>query len=204
MIVADIEYPRIFHSPGLEPWVLGILLRVKPKSMLDVGCGHGFWGFISKRRVSSLSWIVGLDLNYDRLIKARAAYDDVVLADAEKLPFRAGSFDALLAVEVLHGLRGNKLVAVLQWIKGICKRVAIISFPGLNSDQRRVLTEHGFSLYRYLLRGFALIGNSGEVFSMYETGFIKFTGLLARILYPLLRLMKWFQEGYHLVTYFRE
>lgn len=60
MFVADTEYPAVFHSPGLEPWVLGTLLRVKLNSMVDAGCGYGFWGFIAKRRVNSLSYVVGL------------------------------------------------------------------------------------------------------------------------------------------------
>ena len=204
MIAADTKYPEIFHSPGLEPWVFGILLRTKPNSMIDVGCGYGFWGFIGKRRVNSLSYVIGLDLDYDRLAKARVAYDDVVLADAEKLPFRARSFDAILAIEVLHGLERYKLATTLQQIKEICKRIAIISFPKLGSDQMRSLTEYGFKQYRYLLRGFVLISHNGKVFLMYETRFIKFIGLLTRILYLLLKLMKWFKEGYHLAIYFRE
>lgn len=39
---ADTDYPRIFHSSGLEPWILGILLEVKPRNMLDVSCGYCF------------------------------------------------------------------------------------------------------------------------------------------------------------------
>jgi|GEM_PF-7023576 len=59
MIIADREYPKIFHSPGLEPWVLGILLRVKPNSLVDVGCGYGFWGFIvGQTTLLTLIWTV--------------------------------------------------------------------------------------------------------------------------------------------------
>ena len=47
-LVPDEDYPRIFHSPGLEPWVFGILLRTKPNSMIDVGCGYGFWALLLK------------------------------------------------------------------------------------------------------------------------------------------------------------
>jgi len=204
MIIADTEYPRIFHSPGLEPWVLGVLLRVKPNSMVDVGCGYGFWGFIARRRVSSLSYVAGLDLDYYRLAKARVIYDDVILADARKLPFRANSFDAVLAIEVLHGLEAGKLATTLQQIKEVCRRVAIISFPKLSSKQRRVLTGHSFKQYRYLLRGFILVSDSGEVILMYKTRFIKFVGLLVRIVYSLLKLIRWFKEGYHLAIYFRK
>ena len=204
MLTADKNYSKIFHSPGLEPWVLGVLLRVKPNSMVDVGCGYGFWGFIAKRHINSLSYVVGLDLDRDRLIKAKVAYDDMVLADAKKLPFRASSFDAVLAIEVLHGLEGDKLTTTLQQIKEICKRVAIISFPKLGSNQRRVLMEHRLKKYRYLLRGFVLVSDGGEVILMYETRFIKFLRLLVKVAYPLLKLIRLFKEGYHLAIYFRE
>jgi len=204
ILIADRNYSKIFHSPGLEPWVLGVLLRVKPNSMVDVGCGYGFWGFIAKRRINSLGYVVGLDLDRDRLIKAKVAYDDIVLADARRLPFRASSFDAVLAIEVLHGLEGDKLATTLQQIKEVCKRVAIISFPKLSSDQRRVLMEHRLKKHRYLLRGFILVSDGGEVILMYETKFIRFLRLLVKVAYPLLKLMKWFKEGYHLAVYFRE
>jgi len=203
MLRADYEYTRVFHSPGLEPWVLGVLLSIKPSSLLDIGCGYGFWGFIAKRSADSLSYVVGLDLDSDRLARAKAVYDDVVLADARRLPFRASSFDTVLAIEVLHGLEGGELATTLKQIKEMCKRVAIASFPRLSSEQRRVLVEHRFKRYRYLLRGFILVGDGGEVISMYETKLMKFLRPLVKVIYPLLKFMKWFREGYHLAVYLR-
>lgn len=58
IITADVEYPVLFHSPGLEPWILGLLLEFKPRTMLDVGCGYGFWGFIVKRRLFLITLIM--------------------------------------------------------------------------------------------------------------------------------------------------
>jgi len=106
MIIADTKYPQIFHSPGLEPWILGLLLNVKPRSLLDVGCGYGFWSFIIRRRISSVSYIVGIEISSEKIQKAKTIYD-VVLADARYPPFRSKSFNAVLAVEVLHGLKGG-------------------------------------------------------------------------------------------------
>ncbi len=65
MLTADKNYSKNFHSPGLEPWVLGVLLRVKLNNMVDTSCGHGFWGFIAKRRINSLSYVAGFDLDYE-------------------------------------------------------------------------------------------------------------------------------------------
>ena len=47
-LIYDREYTWIFHSSGLEPWVCGLLRRLKPVSVLDVGCGLGYWGLILK------------------------------------------------------------------------------------------------------------------------------------------------------------
>jgi protein-L-isoaspartate O-methyltransferase len=38
----DSEYSLTFHSPGIEPWITGLLKNFKPSSVLDVGCGLGF------------------------------------------------------------------------------------------------------------------------------------------------------------------
>jgi len=27
-MIPDRDYPRVFHSPGLEPWILGLLLML--------------------------------------------------------------------------------------------------------------------------------------------------------------------------------
>ncbi|RLF17805.1 MAG: hypothetical protein DRZ82_09395 [Thermoprotei archaeon] len=64
-----------------------------------------FWAFIARKRASGLSYIVGVDLDYDRLTKARAAYDDVILADAKRLPFRASSSDAVAATNINHAVK---------------------------------------------------------------------------------------------------
>ncbi len=38
----DQDYIKVFHSPGVEPWITGLLKVVRPRSVLDVGCGFGF------------------------------------------------------------------------------------------------------------------------------------------------------------------
>ena len=106
-MIPDRDYPRVFHSPGLEPWILGLLIDARPRSILDVGCGYGFWGFVVRSRVSSVDYIVGLDLDFGRVVRAGGLYDGVV-ANAVFPPFREGVFDVVLAVEGLHGLKhGN-------------------------------------------------------------------------------------------------
>jgi len=75
------DYPKVFHSPGLEPRILGLLIDARPRSVLDVGCGYGFWGFVVRSRVSGVDYIVGLDLDFGRVVRAGGLYDDVVVAN---------------------------------------------------------------------------------------------------------------------------
>jgi ribosomal protein L11 methylase PrmA len=82
MIRYDSEYTFTFHSPGLEPWVLGLLRQFKPKSVLDVGCGPGFWGFILKGYLG-VPRVVGVDIDPVKveLAKMFNVYDELYVSD---------------------------------------------------------------------------------------------------------------------------
>ena len=43
--------------------------------MVDAGCGCGFWGFIAKRRINSLSYVVGLVLDYEMSFQYKLLYN---------------------------------------------------------------------------------------------------------------------------------
>jgi len=66
----DSRYTLTFHSPGIEPWVLGLLKQVRPRSVLDVGCGLGLWGLIL-RGYLGVSHIVGVDIDSNKVEFAR-------------------------------------------------------------------------------------------------------------------------------------
>jgi SAM-dependent methyltransferase len=108
--------------------------------MLDVGCGYGFWGFICSRCINSLKYVVGFDIDLDKVRKAKPIYDDVLLADAKAPPFRGGSFDAVLAVEVLHGL-GEEAVKSLV---NVHRKLLIVTYPSSNRELIRLLEGLGF------------------------------------------------------------
>jgi SAM-dependent methyltransferase len=71
------------------------LLGDGPGSLLDVGCGTGFYGgaFADHR------WTVtGVDVSEDMLRFARARGLEVVQADAAAMPFDAAAFDAVVSM----------------------------------------------------------------------------------------------------------
>jgi len=182
-MIPDRDYPRVFHSPGLEPWILGLLIDAKPRGILDVGCGYGFWGFVVRGRVSGVDYIVGLDLDFGRVVRAGGLYDGgvVVAANAVFPPFREGVFDVVLAVEVLQGLDSSDLAKTLESYKAIAGKIVVATFPGSSGRLCKLLKSLGFSVYRYLLRGYAVIGGD-DVYVMYDTMLWRIVRLLLRIL----------------------
>jgi SAM-dependent methyltransferase len=72
----------------------------KDARFLDVGCGRGALGSL----MCDIGLFVGFDLNPDALAKAREHAPDskFVRGNAEYLPFRNGSFDAVCSMSVLQ------------------------------------------------------------------------------------------------------
>jgi len=73
------------------------LLPTRYSRVLDVGCGDGRW--IKKLHCER----VGLDVDKDELVKAKSVCN-VVLADAQHLPFRKKVFDLVTFLEVIQYL----------------------------------------------------------------------------------------------------
>jgi ubiquinone/menaquinone biosynthesis C-methylase UbiE len=93
-----------------ESWVrpaFDLLGEVRGLDVLDYGCGHGMAAVVLARRGAR---VTGLDLSagYVREARARAEANAVaaafVQADAERLPFAAGSFDRIWGSAILHHL----------------------------------------------------------------------------------------------------
>jgi SAM-dependent methyltransferase len=86
--------------PGLSPAEVDVLTRFLGRTRghgrcLDLGCGNG----VAIPRLQELGWsVVGVDASEDQLHRARDRGFDVVLADAERLPFDAGTFDAAVSL----------------------------------------------------------------------------------------------------------
>ena len=71
--------------------------------ILDLGCGTGF--LLKRLHEEGYNYLVGLDITLEMLREAKSLLGntvDLVLADAEKLPFRDRSLDAILCCGTLH------------------------------------------------------------------------------------------------------
>ncbi len=73
-------------------------------NLLDIGCGTGLF---MRRYLQSGGEVCGLDLSHGMLTRARVrcAGHDVTVGDAEVLPFKANSFDAVASLLAFSYLR---------------------------------------------------------------------------------------------------
>lgn len=86
--------------------VVGALAGLESKTVLEVGVGSGRIGFPLLRKVKPS--FVGFDLSREMLELARARMStykqdfDVILGDAERLPFVNQVFDAIVCISTMH------------------------------------------------------------------------------------------------------
>ncbi len=97
---------------------------------LDLGCGEGHM-LSALKEEGSIGRIVAVDLDMERLTHASECYAvaDFVLTDATELPFPDGSFDYVLAAEILEHL--PQAGKAMREITRVCRNGAslIVTVP---------------------------------------------------------------------------
>lgn len=106
-----------------EPWFDALLAAAgTAKRVLEIGSGPGFLGAYARKRRPDLAWIATDIIG--------APWNDVA-ADAGRLPFGGGSFDAVVCLDLVHHLArprdffaeaarvlrpGGRIAAVEPWV----------------------------------------------------------------------------------------
>ncbi|MGQ9926708.1 MAG: class I SAM-dependent methyltransferase [Chloroflexaceae bacterium] len=105
----------------IKPYVFG--------NILDVGCGRGY-GFEILQSPDGTR--TGLDLSLEFLKEVRRNYHNVSLVQAtgERLPFRSGSFDSIIAFEVIEHLYDD--IGFLNELKRLIRSEGIIAISTPN------------------------------------------------------------------------
>lgn len=98
----------------IQDAVISALSDVSRQRVLDLGSGNGWT--LGHPRVRASRMLVCVDLGVANLRTLRRRHPDALLvsADATRLPFRPGSFDAVIASEILEHLNdpGSALRAI--------------------------------------------------------------------------------------------
>ncbi len=97
-------------------------------SVLDVGCQRGAYIFHLKNN-TNVTDIVGVDISEVVISQAKAFQPDIkfVVGDISNLPFRSGSFDTVIASEILEHL--SVLEPAVSELLRVAKEQVIISVP---------------------------------------------------------------------------
>ena len=128
---------------GSAPWLIPHVLDMLPKdlsklSVLDCACGFGRWGALLRTdyRGGHEAYVVGCDLFLDYLKRARvrSLYDDLILCDLRKPPFRRKSFSLTLAGEVIEHLEKEEGVSFIKELEEVTSGQLVITAPNGSFD----------------------------------------------------------------------
>ncbi len=93
---------RLVYRP-VQDAVVAALRTTPPRRILDVGCGTGLLATRLSREFDGAT-LVGCDFSHGMLVHARGHGAPVawVQGDAQRLPFRDASVDAIVSTEAFH------------------------------------------------------------------------------------------------------
>ena len=197
-LIYDEGYTDTFHSPGIEPWIMGFLKgKGSLGKVLDIGCGLGFTAFLLKLYLDNVEYLVGVDVSAEKIQKAKGLnlYDELYVVDIRD--FKPDSkFDAVIALEVLHGLPAETLMSIEGFVKE--GGIVVLALPQLPQGVSiESLINRGYNVYRYLLRGLVLINlRKYEVLLAGSSVFLKALKFALITLKPLFKAVKAFRRGY--------
>lgn len=131
------------YSPSNYKKLIEIADIRKGDLVLDVGCGDYAWTEANGYRV------IGLDFSSKQLerIKSKNGFLEPMKGDAESLPFRDESFDAVISYNLLFYLPNpTKAVEEMARVVKPEMRVAGFSHSGTIVIMKEVLKDLGFSV----------------------------------------------------------
>ena len=105
--------------------------------MLEVGCGSGH--YISYLKNTGFRLLVGVDISYQKLryLKEVVGKAELIVCDAQQLPFNQNCFDLVLCSEVIEHL--IKPESALKEISYVCSKLTVISTPTKTTFYRLLL-----------------------------------------------------------------
>ena len=150
---------------AFDPLVIQNLLG---NSFLDVGCGHGKWGFLLKIyrwSPEKSTEVTGVDLFEPHIVALRKAgiYDRLEVASALELPFPDKSFDSAIACEILEHLNQDEGPKLISELKRVCRQSFVVTTPNFPCLRGGGETIDGFNEYEahkhnFLYPEFARLG----------------------------------------------
>ena len=116
------------------PYVLDVIARERPRTVLDVGAGYGKYGFLA-REFGESERVDAIDVTEPRF----KAYDHVWLGDLRQidrlLPADAPRYDLALFIDVIEHLEKPEAYALLDRLVGRARKVLITTPWGFRPQE---------------------------------------------------------------------
>ena len=116
------------------PWVVEVIAREQPKTVLDVGAGYGKYGILV-REYASPERVDAVDVTPPRF----EAYDNVYLGDARELdrllPAEVPTYDLALFLDIIEHLEKADAWPLLETLTRRARRVLITTPLGFRAQE---------------------------------------------------------------------
>ena len=151
------EYKNIYINEGghffyisthqLVISIIRIIINPKKKlNILDAGCGTGMLA----KKLQRFGIVTGIDINIEALKFARLRGITVKKASIEKLPFKDGSFDVIVSIDVLtHRSIKNDLIPLREFYRVLKPEGFLILRVSANSWLKLIHDKHVHMKHRY-------------------------------------------------------
>lgn len=111
-------------------------LKIKPRFILDLGCGPGMFSRLLKKQYPDAQ-VVGLDLAYGMLAEAKRKQGwrrtwSLLQSDMLRMPFATGTFDLVFANQAIHW--AEPMAAVMAEINRVMHTEGCFMFSTMGPD----------------------------------------------------------------------
>jgi hypothetical protein len=143
-------------TPASITYICERIIKLKPKSVLDIGIGFGKYGFLSREYTdvyhgNQLEWKTRIDgiEGFERYVTKlqRIIYDNIYIGDATEIIKTLGMYDLILSVDMLEHLEKDQGIVLLHDIREHSKQ-SIVSLPMYPSKQRYGKYKNKFGPHR--------------------------------------------------------
>jgi ubiquinone/menaquinone biosynthesis C-methylase UbiE len=115
---------------GITAAVISPLLSANSR-VLEIGCGTGRYGGAFRKLRHT---VTGLDVSFSQLVHARQKVSSLICAGAAKIPTYDASFDACLAVLMLHQLSPENRIPVFAEVRRILRSGGVFGIKTCSHD----------------------------------------------------------------------